>query len=454
MSDEEPRRGLSLRVRLLLLGLAAVTLTTVIGGVALYGVSSYAARAELRRDARATADQVAELVRTGRLPRPIPVAGAQVVQVLDGHGRVVSASADGDQLTAIVTTAQLRAALHGSVEVEGARMAAGASYLVVAEAVPERDRYVVVAESTDQVGRTARILRIVLFAILPVLLVVLAAISWRLIGATLRPVERLRAGAERISGSGYDERLPVPRSVDEIHALALTLNSMLDRLAGSRARQRAFLADVAHELRSPLTSMRTQLEVALRLDESGELERDLLEDVIRMSALVEDLLVMARLDSDEMPLPPAEPVEVSEALTRAATRHPGAGVRVETAGESGLVVPLGPGELDRVLTNLVDNAVRHARSRVVVSAQQVADRVRITITDDGPGIPAGERDRMRERFTRLDPARGRDSGGTGLGLAIVAALVDRRGGRLLLDDAPEGGLVAVVELPQAPGFPM
>lgn len=447
----EPRRSLSLRARLLLLGLVAVTVATAIGGVVLYVASSAAANASLRRDARDAAGQVVELVRSGRLPNPIPVTGSPMVQVVDGHNRVVSASAGSDQLTAILTRDQLAQALHGSFRVAAARLAQSAPYVVVAEAVPGLDRYVVVAEPTDQLVRTARVLRVTLLAVLPVLLIILGAISWRLIGATLRPVERLRAGAERISGADHDERLPVPRSVDEIHALALTLNSMLDRLADSRARQRAFLADVAHELRSPLTSMRTQLEVAERLGEGDSLSREVLADVVRMSALVEDLLVVARLNSDAVPLPDAGPVELDEALEGLRARYADAGLAFDA--EPGLVVVLGAGELDRLLANLVDNANRHARSRVEVRARRRGERVRITVSDDGPGVPAADRDRMRERFTRLDPARDRGSGGTGLGLAIVTALLAKRGGRLLLDDAPDGGLAATLDLPGASRFP-
>ena len=128
----------------------------------------------------------------------------------------------------------------------------------------------------------------------PLLLAVLAVIAWWVIGRTLGPVEGLRAGAARISGTGRDERLPVPDTADEIHALAVTLNDMLDRLATSRERQRTFVADAAHELRSPLASMRTQLEVAQRLGEGGELADDLLADVQRLSRMVEDLLLLAR----------------------------------------------------------------------------------------------------------------------------------------------------------------
>lgn len=446
------RRSLTLRARLLVLGLVAVTVATAVGGVVLYVASSAAANASLRRDARAAAEQVVELVRSGRLPDPIPVTGSQMVQVVDSRNRVVSASAGSDRLTAILTSSQLTRALHGSIRVEASRLAQSAPYVVIAEAVPGLDRFIVVAEPTDQLLRTAHVLRVTLLVVLPVLLVILGAISWRLIGATLRPVERLRAGAERISGADHDERLPVPRSVDEIHALALTLNSMLDRLADSRARQRAFLADVAHELRSPLTSMRTQLEVAERLGEGDALSREVLADVLRMSALVEDLLVVARLDSDAVPLPDAGPVELDAVLERQGARYAGAALDVDV--EPGLVVLLGPGELDRLLANLVDNAVRHARSRVGVCARRHGDRVRITISDDGPGVPVAERDRMRQRFTRLDSARDRGSGGTGLGLAIVTSLLAKRDGRLLLDDAPSGGLAATLDLPEASGLPM
>ena len=140
--------------------------------------------------------------------------------------------------------------------------------------------------------------RLTLLATYPVLLAVLSLIAWRVVGATLRPVEALRSAAERISGTGQDTRLPVPASRDEVHALAVTLDSMLDRLSDSRARQRSFVANAAHELRSPLASMLTQLEIAERLGEGTEVTRDLHADVLRMTTLVEDLLVLARLDAD------------------------------------------------------------------------------------------------------------------------------------------------------------
>ena len=141
-------------------------------------------------------------------------------------------------------------------------------------------------------------LRNALLITFPLLLAGLAAVAWRVIGWTLRPVEELRVGAERISGAAREERLPVPPAADEIRALAVTLNGMLDRLSAARWRQRAFVADAAHELRSPLASIQAQLEVAERLGEGGALPAELLVDVHRLSALVEDLLLLARSDAD------------------------------------------------------------------------------------------------------------------------------------------------------------
>jgi signal transduction histidine kinase len=305
---------------------------------------------------------------------------------------------------------------------------------------------VLVAQQLDQLERSARVLRRALLVTFPVLLVVLALIAWRVIGATLRPVEVLRAGAERISGSGRDDRLPVPDTDDEIGALARTLNSMLDRLSSSRERQRSFLADVAHELRSPLASMRTQLEVADQLGEGGDLVDGLHAETVRMAALVEDLLVLARLDADTAPLSGTVPVEVGSLLGTIAARYGDPRLVVHPVEPRDLGVLGDHDELVRVLANLVDNALRHASSRVEVCAERRGGRVALLVEDDGPGVPAEDRERVLQRFARLDDARDRDAGGSGLGLAIVRELLERRGDRLVLADSPLGGLRAEVLL--------
>ena len=224
---------------------------------------------------------------------------------------------------------------------------------------------------------------------------------------------------------------------------------MLDRLEASRSRQRTFVADAAHELRSPLASMRTQIEVAERRGEGTPLMVDVQAEVTRMASLVEDLLVLARLDSDT----PREPrlVDLGPVVSDVVRRHAGARVPVTADVDPDLQVLGHRDELSRVLGNLVDNAVRHADTGVRVSAEARGGNVDVTVTDDGAGIPEPDRQKVLDRFTRLDDARDRDAGGSGLGLAIVRELVQRSGGSLALEDAPGGGLVVHVVLPRSTG---
>jgi signal transduction histidine kinase len=292
--------------------------------------------------------------------------------------------------------------------------------------------------------------RVALLIAYPLLIVALVLLARRVIGAALGPVEELRRGAETITGEvprrsgAVADRLPVPAGGDEIHRLAVTLNGMLDRLAAARARQRAFVADAAHELRSPLANMRTELEVAQRLDDPPN-TADLLADVERLTRLVDDLLLLARAD-DAPGLARSEPVDLTGLVRDAAGRYTGARVPVTVADGEARWVAGDQQALRHVVVNLVDNAVRHAASRVTVTVGGSSAGVELTVRDDGPGIPAGDRERVFERFTRLDDARARDAGGSGLGLAIVRELVRRHGGTVTLADA-QPGLRAAVHLP-------
>ena len=360
-------RQLSLRARLLVIGVLGVAVALAVGSFALYGVLTLVSFRTLDNAGDATAAEVADLVDRDRLPDPIPVTGSQIVQVLDSRNRVVSASINGDRLTAVVTPGEVAAAREGRhPQVPGSRVGLDATLRIsAAEAGPAgARRTVVVAQRTDDIADSQQILRLTLLTTYPLLLLVLALIAWRVIGAALRPVETLRATAERISGTGQDERLPVAASHDEVHDLAVTLNSMLDRLSTSRARQRAFIADAAHELRSPLSSMQTQLEVADRLGEGSAVTRDLQAEVTRMTGLVEDLLVLARLDRETSPARAPRPVDLRDVLLRVVRRQSGARVEV-SAGALPEVVVHGDAEaLGRVFDNLTDNAVRHANTAV------------------------------------------------------------------------------------------
>ncbi|SDT25685.1 Signal transduction histidine kinase [Friedmanniella luteola] len=461
MSDQRPPwRGwsarLSLRARLIIIGLTGVGLALLAGGFAFYGALTFAVDRTLDDGALAAADEVATLVEADRLPSPVPVSGAQVVQVVDAQQRVVAGSATADRLTPLLRPDELARALAGeAVQVPGARAALAVPLRVRAVRAEAADGpvSVLVALPVGDVLAVRAALRTGLLVLFPLVLVALGVVAWRVVGSTLRPVEELRAQAEQISGTARAERLRVPAANDEVHALAVTLNQMLDRLAAGRARQRSFVADAAHELRSPLTSIRTQLEVAERLGEGGQLPAELLVDVDRLSRLVEDLLLLARADADSRSPARTVRVEADVLLAQVAARTP-ARVPVTVRPGPPVTVLADPEELRRAVQNLVDNAVRHAGSAVELSARAEAGQARLLVRDDGPGLPPEERERVFERFTRRDDARSRDVGGTGLGLPIARELAARAGGTVRLEDAPPPwALQAVVELPLVAASP-
>ena len=448
-------RRLSLRARLLLVSVVALAVGLAAGGVVLVAVLNFALLRAVNTDALDTATGVARLVDQGQLGdgQPIPASPGVQVQVVDAQGRVRASSATADRLVPILYPAEVRALpdRQGMV-IPGDRIGVPGDVRVVSVAAgpPTDPRYVLVARSTADVSQGVHLLRVTVLVAFPLLVALLAVISWRVLGAALSPVEALRAGAEVITGGARPGRLPVPDSNDEIHRLAVTLNDMLHRLEAARNRQRAFVADAAHELRSPLTNMRTELEVAQRLADRTDwlaLSGDLLADVDRLSRLVSDLLLLARADEaiarGTVPRPTVTEVELGELLAEVAARYPA--VRYVPPAAP-LCVTGDRDELGRVVANLLDNAVRHAAGSVELTVTSDDAYRTIAVTDDGPGIPAGERERVFGRFTRLDDARARDAGGSGLGLAIVRELVRRHGGTVTLSDA-DPGLRAEVRLP-------
>lgn len=282
---------------------------------------------------------------------------------------------------------------------------------------------------------------------LPPLLVVVAMVTWLVTRRALRPVEAIRRQLAEIVDGDLSRRVPEPGSRDEIGRLASTTNATLAALEESTERQRRFIADAAHELRSPIASLRTQLEVAQAHPELLELD-GLIGDTIRLEHLAADLLLLARLDAGEQPR--ADRVDLT-ALVREELEHrvrDRVGVRIETP-EQPVTVTGSRTQLARVLGNLVDNAQRHAASLVRVAVDRDVDgRVVLSVTDDGPGVPPADRDRIFQRFVRLDDARSRDEGGAGLGLAIVRDVVQRHGGTIHVADGAPGARF-VVTLPAA-----
>ncbi|MFJ5840058.1 sensor histidine kinase [Streptomyces shenzhenensis] len=292
----------------------------------------------------------------------------------------------------------------------------------------------------DQVTRS-------MLAGLPFLLVVVAAVTWLVTRRALKPVEGIRAEMAAITRSGdLARRVPEPASRDEIARLARTTNETLTALERSVERQHRFVADASHELRSPIAALRTHLEVAAQ--HPGLLvPADLLHDVVRLQHLAGDLLLLARLDAGERPAD--APVDLAALVSReVAERAPGDRVAtaVTTTG-TGLAVRGSRGQLSRVLGNLLDNAQRHAATSVTVGVARDGDQVVVTVADDGAGIAPADRERIFERFVRLDESRSRDDGGAGLGLAIARDVVLRHGGTLTVGESPTGGAAFRLRLP-------
>jgi signal transduction histidine kinase len=283
----------------------------------------------------------------------------------------------------------------------------------------------------------AGVRRVMLFG-LPPLLAVVAGTTWLVTRRALRPVEGIRTELSEIMKGDLSRRVPQPPSHDEVAALAATTNATLAALEEAVARQQRFVADASHELRSPIASLRTQLEVARAHPQLLEID-GLIDDTLRLERLGADLLFLARLDAGEPQR--AEPLDLAELYRWELAHRVDDRVPVEAAIPDGPVMVAGSRtQLARILRNLVDNAQRHASSAMQVALQhRQGHGVVLDVTDDGPGVPATDRERIFERFVRLDDARSRDAGGAGLGLAIVRDLVHRHGGRIEVGDADGGG---------------
>ncbi|MFC8246624.1 sensor histidine kinase [Streptomyces chartreusis] len=276
----------------------------------------------------------------------------------------------------------------------------------------------------------------------PLLLGVVAGVTWLVTRRALRPVEGIRGEMAAITASeDLARRVPVPGTHDEVARLALTTNETLAALQTSVERQRRFVADASHELRSPIASLRTQLEVGVAHPELLDLD-GAVADTVRLQGLAADLLLLARLDAGERPGDARFDLGVL-AREQAEGR---ADVTVEARSAQ---VAGSRGQVGRVLTNLLDNAARHARSAVTLTVRREGEWVVAAVADDGAGVAEADRERIFERFVRLDEARSRDDGGAGLGLAIARDVAVRHGGTLTVGRAPAGGALFELRLPQA-----
>ncbi|WP_418058994.1 sensor histidine kinase [Pimelobacter simplex] len=442
---------MAVRTRTTLGAVVVVALALLIGAAALVLV----VRGSLHDAAEATAEHraadLAAQVEAGGPPAS-PGAGdpedddedpedpEEVVwQVLGPGGAVVSASqpltgalpADDEDVV------DLAGADHPYVVASEGAEHAGTAYVVV------------VGVSLEDVDETTAALLTPLLVGLPLLLLVVGATTWLVVSRALGPVERIRREVEQITGSRLDRRVPEPPARDEIGRLARTMNGMLGRLQDSARRQEEFVGDASHELRSPLASLRQAAEVAQAhpgaLDE-GELAATVLEESVRMQVLVDQLLVLTRAGEGRGQATRVD-VDVDDLVLTEARRAARSGIAADTTAVGPGRVQGDPVALGQVVRNLVDNALRHARTRIALGVVEDGAGVRVSVEDDGPGIPEADRERVFERFVRLDDARARDAGGSGLGLAIVRELVQAHGGTVSAEGSALGGARLVVRLP-------
>lgn len=440
--------------------LIAVLVVGAALGAATYGLLRLTGdriEATIEDAAIARAESIVALVQAGAVEDPLPGRDPELLaQVINSSGEVVASDraisgvprlADLTPPLGVEERVVLDDILEG-FEDEDAGLEDQGPYAVVANGVDldGSPGVVIVASSLEDAAQARNAVLPLLGIGLPLVLGVVGVIVWLLTGLALRPVEEMREEASRISALAQDRRLPLPPARDELRRLAGTLNEMLDRLEESAIRRTRFVSDASHELKSPLATMRTMAEVASREGTvDAELAADLSAEIDRMQALVTDLLFLARHDEAA---PPARTEEVDlDQVAVTAIRGLGGEIHIDSSGITPARVIGDPDRLEQMVRNLVENAARHAASRVWVETSESGGLATVTISDDGPGIPAGDTERVFERFVRLDASRARGTGGTGLGLAVARAIARDHGGDLLLGESTHAGATFVASLP-------
>lgn len=405
-------------------------------------------RANLTGDVEATA-----LLRAEALAAEIAAAGGveqlelsgddEFVQVSDASGSVLWMSGEAEDI-AVITDLTPGGSRILSFPPEEERFA------VVA--VPVGDLTVIAGRSLEHVDEFSSALIPLLIVGVPLLTIVLGVITWFVVGRALRPVDEIREEVETITAADLTRRVPVPNSKDEVAHLAETMNRMLRRLEEAQTAQRRFVADASHELRSPLASIRQHAEVAAAhpADPGDErLAAAVLAETVRMQRLVDDLLLLAR--ADEIALATrVTTVDVDDLVLEEARRLlDSTELEIGTTGVEAARTRGNSGALRRLVRNLGDNAAHHAVSRIALATRQNGGEVELSVEDDGPGIPEGQRTVVFERFVRLDEARTRDDGGSGLGLAIVSEVAGSHRGSVRATEGDLGGARIEVRLPAA-----
>lgn len=429
----------SIRVRLTAASTLVVMIVLISAAIALVTLSKNAQLSSIDRAAWAKAQEIRTQIQTQSPPQSIaaPIGDATIAQVIDDNGTVVASTSNAQVLRLFPHKDghAISTSIPTSEEPD--------SYRVVALPVPTTSgpQTVLVALQAENVSEsTGNLITLLCFGV-PALIVATALGTWLLTGRTLRPVEVMRREVEEISYHALDKRLENTGTSDELSRLGDTMNALLERLEIGTRNQRQFVEDASHELRSPLATLHAQLDVA----EDSDLKNLATTQVLRMEALVADLLLLARangaaarhheIDFDDVVL---DAVNLSQLRADLPPVHLAAFSPARILGD--------PASLLRMITNLLDNAQRHATSSVDVRLDTSSVTVTMLVSDDGSGIPTEDRERIFERFTRLDEARSRDSGGSGLGLPISRSVARQHGGDVTVVDS-EIGATFKVELP-------
>ncbi len=468
-----------IRLRLTLLFAVGMAAAAAIGGVVFVTELSGGLRSSLETSLETRATAISQQIPVGQgtgggtgsqgtgggagvqdLGQPLAPGGEtdteDLTQVLTPSGRIVDALGPGTA-TPLLDAAQIASARRNPLVIQRTIAHQAHPFLLLATTLGDQGPLVVVVGSSlatvdEAINRV--VTAIVVGGSLGVLVAAMAA--WLLAGGALRPVERMRRQAAELSELDSDTTLAVPRSRDEVAALARTLNSLLERLHGALSRQRGFVSAAGHELRTPLAILKSELELAGRPTRNREELVQAVglaaEETDRLIRLADDLLVLSRGDERALGVVRA-PTDLTAAVRRYAdafvTRAEDVAVDIQVDAPTALVASVDEARFRQIVENLLDNALRYApaRSTVGLILRRAGPEAVLEVLDHGPGFPAEFLPRAFERFSRSDNSRNREGGGTGLGLAIVKSLAESHGGSAKAANRPGGGAVVSVVIP-------
>jgi signal transduction histidine kinase len=457
------RRRLSLRARATILGIALFAALLTIGSVLL--VSTLESRLTEASDevSRSRVEELLAVARSGELPQTLRnVDDNGVAQVVTVDRTVLSASPNiaGDPPVADLhpgrraVTSTFQAPDDSQTETYRFWTASGPS--------PRGKVTVYVGNSLEAVSEASAALRRALWVGVPGVLALLGIGIWLLLGRAIGRLDRIRAEVDGISDANLDARVAGDGVDDEVGRLAATMNAMLERLDQAAQRQRNFVADVSHDLQSPLAAQRVALEVALARPEAIDGDRlrgEVLRATADMERLVSDLLMVAQIDAAATSVPALMDLD-SLVLEEAGRARTSAKVQIDTSTVSAAPAYANADDVRRVVRNLLDNAVAHARNRIVLTVDLAGSSdadgnnrwAQLIVADDGPGVSVEDQHRIFDRFYRAESARPHD-GGSGLGLSIARGLAERNEGLVDLVEA-HAGTAMRLRLPLAAPGPM